>query len=694
VNDGPEPIQLAREPDFRLGRFTVRPSLGEVAADGVVERLEPRVMQVLVALVRADGAVASRDALIADCWGGVIVSENAIDRAISKLRRLAERDGAGFRVETLPRIGVRLVRDAPPEPAAVPPSPPPHWRARRSRAFVAGAVAGAVALAGIVGAVAWRARPPGDWVVGDYEIVAGSARGEGSPDLSPDGRFLVYHASDDGGSSDIWFRSVSGGEAVRLVGGPGEDIAPAWSPSGDQIAFLRIAPDSPTVGAPCSIYVKPVPAGLERLVGRCRQTAFTFRVAWTPAGDALIFSESLAEDRSFAQQVRRLDLATGVVSDLTRSPQASVGDLNATISPDGRTLAFVRFGSNMAGDVYTQDLRSGRLTRVTRDQTGASVDWSPDGRSLFVASMRAGPSELWSFDPRGRGEPQRLMVGLQNVHRPSTAPGLVAFSTTAIVQEIVRSSGGIETPVASGATYLSVDVAPDGRVAFISQEPTQRLWLQPPGQPARRLRDLDLTLPRYLAFSPDGARLSLIADAEDDSDIYLVEAASGAVSRLRSPDQRVSRASWTPDGRALVRSGYDGRVGGIARLEGLSETRRTMLTAPGWPLSQAAPEGVFASARGRSGVWRIEPGGRAVLVAPSRRPLPEWRVARGAVFVLEEIDRDRSVILRHPLTGGAPVEVASGRIADFAVDPRNGDLLLVRTLQMRQDIGLLRVSRR
>jgi hypothetical protein len=37
---------------------------------------------------------------------------------------------------------------------------------------------------------------------------------------------------------------------------------------------------------------------------------------------------------------------------------------------------------------------------------------------------------------------------------------------------------------------------------------------------------------------------------------------------------------------------------------------------------------------------------------------------------------------------------AKGFITDFAVDPRNGELVVVRTLQERQDIGLLRVSRR
>ena len=57
-------IDLAHAADFTLGPLTVRPSTREVDRDGAIEVLEPRVMQVLVALARAGGAIVSRDDLI------------------------------------------------------------------------------------------------------------------------------------------------------------------------------------------------------------------------------------------------------------------------------------------------------------------------------------------------------------------------------------------------------------------------------------------------------------------------------------------------------------------------------------------------------------------------------------------------------------------------------------------------------
>src|ERR1700726_1069635 len=86
----PGPIRLSEEPDFSIGNLDVRPSLREVRWADQKEQLEPRVMQVLVALAHAGGAVVSRDDLIQRCWEGRIVGEAAINRCIWKLRELAE----------------------------------------------------------------------------------------------------------------------------------------------------------------------------------------------------------------------------------------------------------------------------------------------------------------------------------------------------------------------------------------------------------------------------------------------------------------------------------------------------------------------------------------------------------------------------------------------------------------------------
>ena len=116
-------IDLGREADFALGRLRIHPSTCEVAAEGRREIVQPRPMQVLVALARAKGAVVSRDQLIETCWDGRVIGEDAINRAIAKVRAVAElTDPAAFEVETIPRIGFRLkvfsTTEIAPEPAS------------------------------------------------------------------------------------------------------------------------------------------------------------------------------------------------------------------------------------------------------------------------------------------------------------------------------------------------------------------------------------------------------------------------------------------------------------------------------------------------------------------------------------------------------------------------------------------------
>lgn len=115
-------IILAAVPDFDLGGIRVKPSRRQLCAPGEDCRdLEPRVMQVLVALAMARGAVVSRDQLIDSCWEGRIVGDDSLNRCVVALRRLArEIDPQPFAIETVARIGYCLMETqlAPPPVSA------------------------------------------------------------------------------------------------------------------------------------------------------------------------------------------------------------------------------------------------------------------------------------------------------------------------------------------------------------------------------------------------------------------------------------------------------------------------------------------------------------------------------------------------------------------------------------------------
>jgi adenylate cyclase len=104
-------VNLASESPSRLGPLTFEPALRRaVHDDGREEVVEPRVMQVLVALIRAGGRIVSRDDLMLSCWHGVVVGEDAINRVMGRVRRLADGLGGGeIKLETVTKVGYRLV---------------------------------------------------------------------------------------------------------------------------------------------------------------------------------------------------------------------------------------------------------------------------------------------------------------------------------------------------------------------------------------------------------------------------------------------------------------------------------------------------------------------------------------------------------------------------------------------------------
>lgn len=165
-------MDLARQPAFRLGNLQILPPTREIVANGAREIVEPRVMAVLVVLANAGGKVVTRDALTEACWEGRVVSDDAINRVISRIRRISElTEGRDFALETITKVGYRLLRVADAAaasalsiaPGAPPPASSPTPIRGFSRRIMLLSAGGALAL-GAAGIAAWRftqtAAPP------------------------------------------------------------------------------------------------------------------------------------------------------------------------------------------------------------------------------------------------------------------------------------------------------------------------------------------------------------------------------------------------------------------------------------------------------------------------------------------------------------------------------------------------------
>lgn len=96
---------------FEFGGFSVLPQRGQIRRGDEKTHVEPKVMKVLVTLAAADGAVVSRDELVAAAWDGRAMPDEPINRAISQLRAaLGDSAKNPAYVETLQKLGYRVMQ--------------------------------------------------------------------------------------------------------------------------------------------------------------------------------------------------------------------------------------------------------------------------------------------------------------------------------------------------------------------------------------------------------------------------------------------------------------------------------------------------------------------------------------------------------------------------------------------------------
>lgn len=105
---------------FVLGEWQVYPDTGMVSRNGLQIHAEPKVMDLLMALIRSPEQFGSREQLLARVWPDVVVNEEVLTRAVSELRTLLGDTSRHRRyIMTVPKRGYKLLLT----PGALPAEP-------------------------------------------------------------------------------------------------------------------------------------------------------------------------------------------------------------------------------------------------------------------------------------------------------------------------------------------------------------------------------------------------------------------------------------------------------------------------------------------------------------------------------------------------------------------------------------------
>ncbi len=319
---------------------------------------------------------------------------------------------------------------------------------------------------------------------------------------SPDGRSIVFVAAGESGESALWLRSLDEFDAKRLAGTEGA-LGPFWSPNARFVGFFA------------------------------------------------------------SGKLKKIDLATGTVQNICN---AAV-DLGATWNRSGDIV----FAPHNRVPIHRVSASGGEpvpITKLDSSRQENSHRWPhflPDGRH-FLFTARSSLKEntaiyIGSLDSK---ETRRLAAAQSNAAYADPGYLLYAREGTLLAQRFdssrlalegetfaIAASVGQITPSASAFFAVSADGA-----VLAYQEPqvrrSQLAWYDRSGARLSALGpEGDYTQPR---LSPDGKRIALVSPDKESGnrDVWLMDVATGALTRFTSNPANDWFPVWSPDGARIA----------------------------------------------------------------------------------------------------------------------------------------------
>jgi serine/threonine protein kinase/Tol biopolymer transport system component len=595
--------------------------------------------------------------------------EHIIGKALEKDREVRYQTAAELRADLK-----RLKRDldsgrtrAAGETGTAPPVPP---RPRRSRRLVWLAAGGLLAL--LLGGIGWRhffgatpeAAPPSKEAFPEprLSIFTTDVGSYYQPAFSPDGsRIAFVWDGPKRDNFDVYVKDIRTGAQMPLTRDPTDDFSPVWSPDGSRIAFARSDPktglggifvmDSLTGGRPRQLSSRTLLSPMARLRGLFGS------LSWSPDRSTVAFPSWEAPNDPPRLVLLRME--TGKQQPLPAPPLADYGDVLPAFSPNGQWLAFVRYRSLRAGDIYVMPATGGEARPLTTDNVNIEgLAWTPDSRSLVFSSNRAGTlHRLWRIGLAG-GAPEMLPFGEESADVAVAPQGqrlaYVRASWQGHLWRMKRPATPAERPPAtrfapSSRLEANPHYSADGkRVTFASDRSgSLEIWvcdsdgLSPPAK-LTSFAPSTVGTPR---LSRDGRDVVFDSRKTGRSAIWLVGVEDSRPPRCLTTGEEDVTPSWSRDKQWVYfsskRTGSE-QIWKVRVQEGRQpEEKRLTTRQGGWgPLESADGKSVyyFAHPTDTPAVWKVSARGgeeERVLELPKGCRWGDWTLADQGIYFVD-----------------------------------------------------------
>ncbi|QOC21974.1 PD40 domain-containing protein [Wenzhouxiangella sp. AB-CW3] len=394
-------------------------------------------------------------------------------------------------------------------------------------------------------------------------------------DVSPDGRELVFDML-----GHVYLMPIKGGEARRLTSGHAYQTQPRFSPDGSRIAFVS---DRDGIE---NIWVMDRSGENLQQVSRENERQVKNPV-WKPDGDYIVARKHFRHRRSLGAGEMWMWHVDGGGSGLrlTDRPNWEQNSTDPEISPDGRYLFYTEDVSPGGGFEYSRDphgliyaivrvdLESGERERFLSAPGGqVTPRVSPDGKTLAFV-RRIDERSVLMLHEMESGRERALWDGLDHDQQEGWAlfglyPG---YAWTPDGESIVIWAGGQlhRIDVASG----EAEKIPFR--AHVQHQITEAVRTSVDPHPER----FDVRMLRWASVSPDGRQVVYSALGR----LYIKDFPDGEPRPLtRQNDHWELHPSWSPDGRHIVYTTWsDDELGTVRTIRANGRGGRMVLGEPG-----------------------------------------------------------------------------------------------------------------
>lgn len=530
--------------------------------------LEPLSVEVLAYFCRNPNVMISRDVLIAEVWNARIVTDNAVTRVITKLRKaLADIPDSPRFIATFPKKGYKFVADVAlldqhTETQRSISNSIPTANTSSNRLRAAGVTPGLVGLNLVMLSfvvlslvvcclLVWlwfsshspRAINSHLSTSSTYRIEAltrGADR-EIHPAVSPDGRYLTYSKFNADGMR-LFLKDLQTEETVEIGDQNGWSGPAAWSDDGKQLAYLNTTSDT------CRYYLLSVAKLVitqRKLIHNCPKGSYG-KIVFSHENHKLIYAETSGPLLPFS--IFELNVNTG---DVRRLPQPELvlgGNSQFDIHPTEDKLLISSPNHQQWLDVYSLDLTNDELRHLfeLREYTCCAI-WDHSGKRVVIQGEHPA-QELISFDLNGKNRETLFQVP-HSVSSPKRIPNSKNYTYVggALNRDIYyyaftdhASKIMIDSTLDDWLPIVSTD---EKKLAFISDRSgSEEIWIRQHGQAFERKLTNYKDGRHYfdLQWSPDAKFIAGMTINE----IHLTDATNGNWRKLKIPQEELSGISW------------------------------------------------------------------------------------------------------------------------------------------------------